>query len=265
MKRTDVDKNIFHKLDSDVIRFSRVGKVMIMGDLNAHINEKEHDFIANESADNLDDFVPNNYSIDNIHRRRNTFMPQTINEYGKIILDLCISSQLRILNGRTLGDTRGKATFHGFNGSSIDDYCICSATLLDDVYNFCVRDFDVTQSDHALILVNIQSYVCHHDTDNLREAPKSIIWDKVKMESFRHNLSYVCKNALSQELVGILNNSILSEQERVDLTVDKLTSLMNSAALTVHKQNSKNKRIKRKRKQIWYMCMILIVLLNISI
>ena len=252
MKRTDVDKNIFHKLDSDVIRFSRVGKVMIMGDLNAHINKKEHDYIANESADNLDDFVPNNYSIDNIHRRRNTFMPQTTNEYGKIILDLCISSQLRILNGRTLGDTRGKATFHGFNGSSIDDYCICSATLLDDVYNFCVRDFDVTQSDHALILVNIQSYVCHHDTDNLREAPKSIIWDKVKMESFRHNLSYVCKNALSQELVGILNNSILSEQERVDLTVDKLTSLMNSAALTVHKQNSKNKRIKRKRKQVWY-------------
>ena len=101
MKRTDVDKNIFHKLDSDVIRFSRVGKVMIMGDLNAHTNKKEHDYIANESADNLDDFVPNNYSIDNIHRRRNTFMPQTTNEYGKIILDLCISSQLRILNGRT--------------------------------------------------------------------------------------------------------------------------------------------------------------------
>ena len=42
MKRTDVDKNIFHKLDSDVIRFSRVGKVMIMGDLNANINNKEH-------------------------------------------------------------------------------------------------------------------------------------------------------------------------------------------------------------------------------
>ena len=37
MKRTDVGKNIFHKLYSDVIGFSRVGKVMIMGDLNAHI------------------------------------------------------------------------------------------------------------------------------------------------------------------------------------------------------------------------------------
>ena len=69
-----------------------------------------------------------------------------------------------------LGDTRGKATFHGFNGS-----------MLGDVNNFCVNDFDVTISDHALILVNIQSYFCHQDTDNLREAPKSIIWDDVKM------------------------------------------------------------------------------------
>ena len=152
-----------------------------------------HNYIANESADNLNDFVPNNYSIDNIHRRRNTFMPQTTNEYGKNILDLCISSQLRVLNGRTLGDTRGKATIHGFNFLSIGDYCICSATLLHDVYIVFVHDFDVTHSDHALILVNIQSCVCHHDTDNLREAPKSIIWDKVKMESFKHNLSYVCK------------------------------------------------------------------------
>ena len=58
MKRTDVDKNIFHKLDSDVIRFSRVGKVMIMSDLNANINNKEHGLIANESADDLDDFCP---------------------------------------------------------------------------------------------------------------------------------------------------------------------------------------------------------------
>ena len=32
MKRIDVDKNIFDKLDSDVTRFSRLGKVMIMGD-----------------------------------------------------------------------------------------------------------------------------------------------------------------------------------------------------------------------------------------
>ena len=138
-------------------------------------------------------------------------MPQSTNKYGKNILDICISSQIRILNGRTMGDTRGKATFHGFNGSSIDDYCICSATLLGDVNNFCVNDFDATLSDHALILVNIQSYFCQQDTDNPREAPKSIIWDDVKMTNFKNILSFICKNAFFKELTDIHNNSVLSE------------------------------------------------------
>ena len=121
----------------------------------------------------------------------------------------CISSQMRILNGRTLGDTRGKATFHGFNDSSVDDYCICSATLLGNVNNFCVNDFDVTLSDHALILVSIQSYFCHQDTDNLRVAPKSIIWDDVKMTNFKNNLSCICKNAFSKELTDIHIDTII--------------------------------------------------------
>ena len=36
---------------------------MIMGDLNAHINSKDFDFIRNETSDNFDDFVPDNYAI----------------------------------------------------------------------------------------------------------------------------------------------------------------------------------------------------------
>ena len=94
----------------------------------------------------------------------------------------------------------------------IDDYCIFSATLLDDVNNLCVNDFDVAFSDHALILVNIQSYVCHQDTDSLREVFKSIIWDKFKMINFQNNLSCFSKSALSKELTDIHNNSVLSEQ-----------------------------------------------------
>ena len=53
-----------------------------------------------------------------------------------------------------------------------------------DVKSFCVNDFDVTCSDHALILVNIQSYFYHQDLDNLREAPIIIIWDEVKATTF---------------------------------------------------------------------------------
>ena len=48
--------------------------------------------------------------------------------YGKNVLDFCIGLQLQFLNGRTIGDTVGRPTFQAYNRSSIDDYCICSAS-----------------------------------------------------------------------------------------------------------------------------------------
>jgi hypothetical protein len=50
--------------------------------------------------------------------------------YGKNILELCIGSQLRILNGRTIGDSSGKATYFNYNGVTINDYCLCSSSFM---------------------------------------------------------------------------------------------------------------------------------------
>ena len=61
---------------------------------------------------------------------RNTAVDQVTMNMARILLDICLGSQLRILNGRTIGDTIGKPTYHGYNGSSIDDYCICSADFI---------------------------------------------------------------------------------------------------------------------------------------
>ena len=52
------------------------------------------------------------------------------------------------MNGRTIGDTSGKPTYHGYNGSSLDDYCICSAYFMDSIRYFKGLDFDAAFSDH---------------------------------------------------------------------------------------------------------------------
>ncbi|MCU7800554.1 MAG: reverse transcriptase family protein [gamma proteobacterium symbiont of Lucinoma myriamae] len=253
MQRTEVDRSIFDKLETDIIKYSCNGNVMIMGDMNAHINVNDYDFIHNESTDSLDDFIPSNYSIDNVHRIRNSYLPQVTNDYGKIILDLCIASQLRILNGRTLGDTRGKATFHGYNGSAIDDYCICSAGMLSDICSFSVCDFDISFSDHSPIMVNIQSYFCHQSTEDLRETPKNIIWNDAKKMIFSTNISYIDKNSFTKVLSDISNNVQLPDRDKVDQMVGKFTSVLNCAALRTNPTNRcRKKNKKRKRKQIWY-------------
>ena len=42
---------------------------------------------------------------------------QHLNDHGKILLEICKSLDIRILNGRCKGDSFGKITFHGQHGN----------------------------------------------------------------------------------------------------------------------------------------------------
>jgi hypothetical protein len=105
----------------------------------------------------FDSFLPNNYITDSVHVLRNTQVHQNTNNYGKSIIELCSDSQLRILNGRTLGDSVGKATYFNYSGVIINDYCICSASFLKNITSFHVGDFDPNLSNHCPITVKIMN------------------------------------------------------------------------------------------------------------
>ena len=72
-------------VETDVAKYKNLGAVMLMGDFNAR-TASEDDFIMNDD----DNYLPlhEDYIIDSniVHRK------------------ICISSRLRILNGRTFGD-----------------------------------------------------------------------------------------------------------------------------------------------------------------
>ena len=53
-------------------------------------------------------------------------MDQTTNKYGRYLTNICISHNLRFLNGRMQGDMLGQFTCHKFNGASTIDYLILS-------------------------------------------------------------------------------------------------------------------------------------------
>jgi hypothetical protein len=71
---------------------------------------------------------------------------------GKNLLYYCISYQLRILNGRVLGDAFGKYTCFTPQGCSVVDYVIVSEGILDQILYFCINDFVATISDCHCIL-----------------------------------------------------------------------------------------------------------------
>jgi exonuclease III len=187
-------------LEADIGKYSLRVDIMLMGDLNAHINCDEHDFIINDSDNILNNFLPNNYITDSVHVLRNTQVHQNTNNYGKSIIELCSDSQLRILNGRTLGDSVGKATYFNYSGVTINDYCICSASFLKNITSFHAGDFDTNLSDHCPITVKMLSRSVHYEHElALRPKPINIKWSKSVEEQFTANLS--CTN-----FKGIIDN-----------------------------------------------------------
>ena len=148
----------------------------------------------------LDSFLPNNYITDSVHFLRNTQVHQNTNNYGKSITELCSDSQLRILNGRTIGDSVGKATYFNYSGVIINDYCICSASFLKNITSFHVGDFDPNLSDLCPITVKMLSWSVHNEPElALRPKPMNIKWSKSVEEQFTANLS--CSN-----FKGIIDN-----------------------------------------------------------
>ena len=119
----------YTNLEKDIARFSNLGDIKLMGDFNARLGNIR-DYILNDSDKYVD--LPPDYPSDQQLPRQT--VDTKINNHGKNLASLCISTQIRILNGRTVGDTLGKYTYHDTRGCSSIDYFVSSETILDKVW-----------------------------------------------------------------------------------------------------------------------------------
>ena len=71
-----------------------------------------------------------------------------VNAQGKNLINLCISTRLRFLNGSYIGDSMGYFTCMTSNGFSSVDYAIVSESLLTSVNYFTTHSFNYL-SDHV--------------------------------------------------------------------------------------------------------------------
>jgi len=106
----DIDP--FASLEKDICLFQKCGKVVLIGDFNARTGNKI-DFIADDNAnDELEDIVrsSSNETLDNLNRKHRQNEDIHINCYGNRLIEICKTLNMRILNGRTLGDIQGAYT-----------------------------------------------------------------------------------------------------------------------------------------------------------
>ena len=155
-------EDTFLKLKLDIAKFSSSGKVILTGDFNSRTG-KLPDFITNDSTfpKSTEDILPSDYSCDTCSERLSR--DKIVNCQGKLLLETCIETKSRILNGRLLGDSAGNFTyFDPRGGCSLIDYCIVSEDIL-----HCITYFNAMSptehSGHCMIRMGIVSRDCNHD------------------------------------------------------------------------------------------------------
>ena len=238
------------------MKYQSLGRsnVMVFGDFNARTSNLVDFYIAdkfnNVFDDNGDCQVPNDMNITGRHN-----MDVTINEYGRVLIELCKKADMRILNGRVLGDLHGAFTCHHYNGSSCVDYCIVDSCLLDQIQYFKV--FDIL-SDHCMIglLIKAGFYKPTLITIDceLSALPNRYIWNETSAESYKKIFN---TNVMNQKIKRPENVNFYEEDinDSLDLYYtcnilhDTANISLKKANRNVPKNISKSNKIKSKK---WY-------------
>ena len=173
-----------------------------------------------------------------------------MDDRGKQVNELCISSRMRILNGRILGDAFGKFTCQKPMGASVVDYMIASEELLKDIIHFHVHPFQPVFSDcHRKISVCIKATVKHNNcvrNENDR-MPDSFKWNKYSSQRFRQALE---DKEIQNKIKLFMEREFDYDETDVENACDYFENLVVHAATKSLKLKSSTKVKKKSNK--WY-------------
>ena len=155
--KSEGHKDPFLELEKDISHFTSLGNIVLMGDFNARTGIKP-DFCDPQIPvlPNVDNASGSRVisTLEQIGRVNRNSEDLTVNKFGVTLLNLCIKSDLRILNGRSIGDLRGAYTSYQYNGKSVVDYILVSEDLLTHADNLHVSE-PGHLSDHSFLTTTL--------------------------------------------------------------------------------------------------------------
>ena len=211
---------------------------------------------------NCSDFIPYDsdlpirsyfrYIVDSAIPR--TSKDTTVNTQGRYLLDLCISSRIRIVNGRLDGDSYGDYTCYTPRGCSVVDYALVSADVLQEVLYFKVEDLPI-YSDHCPIVLSVKhGYTdCREEEDQQYSAAKyhslveSVRWNEEIQANFRESIE---ENTTIQMIAEIQSEV---DQDNVNASAKKVETLLKTiikragGASTYKQTTRKSTKFPKKR------------------
>ena len=214
--------------------------IILMGDFNARTKDLDDVLLGEKDEEELDQV---GFFSKITTQRRN--QDQSVNKYGRSLVEYCIATRSYIANGRTIGDLQGKLTCHQHNGASTVDYAIINENLADYVQNFTVLDPN-TGSDHSAIKLNLAlRNKLRKDKNVNTKLPPKIPWNDITKMEFEIKIN-------SQDSLTKVNelNKILSLDE--DNTDDVLAELVKLITPDLKKKRNSNRNKRKKSPKKWY-------------
>ena len=239
------DFDPFLILEQDVTKFQEKGEVILVGDFNARTGDKP-DYVPDfTNDDNLDQVIrsDSNVILENLGRKHRSNMDNVVNAYGTKLIELCKGSNIRILNGRTLGDSQGSHTSFQYNGMSAVDYVIASENIMHIIPIVTVSQ-PTHLSDHAHInySINLGKYKLlskTHSTSISHESKLQYKWDQDSGKQFEASLKLpIIRNKLD----NLAKVDFQIDQHGTDNFCQDLANIINSAAKLCLKTLKKNKK-----------------------
>ena len=134
-----------------LLKYQDMSKIILCGHFNSRVGTLS-DFITNDKQDPHFDliYVDNQHSIPRVCKK-----DRVINTSGRKLIEICISQNLKIVNGRTNGDNLGQITCYNYKGSSAVDYFIVDDSLFKSILTFKVSPPHF-RSSHSMLQLSFR-------------------------------------------------------------------------------------------------------------
>ena len=199
--KTHPDLDIFDELSFDITKFNKLGHIIISGDLNARLGSKSETLLSSEINDH-GELLPDLHTINPPPR---CSMDSVSNTWGNKLIDICVSHNLCVLNGRTIGDLDGKFTFFGAGLSTID-LTVVDSHILANTLGFKVHSFLPYYSSHCKIETILACSPITIPTPD--PSTQNLVFDKYIWN--KNNSEEKLCNAINSPEFSSLKNNILN-------------------------------------------------------
>ena len=246
--------NTFEIIENEIAKIPSDCDLLICADFNSHVNTT-HDFLETipGSNDVIDEPMISKdlmsvFEIPPHLKTRVSKDSRPLNNHGKLLLELCKSTGLLIVNGRIGQDKEegGRYTWVNDKSAGVNDFMIASPSFFDHITDFCVGN-KFPESDHLplVLSINCKATQAHHELCNPNQQWENhyrFTWSKHDLE----NLQFSISDDISAEYRHDFRNS-MANIDHTEKVTEKFDFYISQACRRTFNVKKCTKQYSRKR------------------